>query len=206
MLRTTSARIVSSSHKQTVLRYNLYSATTTTVFRYNYSTQPPPCCHAEKKQMFWRDKSVWRRAAFNTLNCLIGCSIGDFGALFVIFNYFPSIATNMWITMPIAMISGIFTSLTLETAVLRVREKLTFLQSLRTAFNMSMISMVTMELAENVTEMAMMQYGFGMSMENMFNVHEPAFWVSLLVSLCAGFLAPLPYNYYMLKKFNKSCH
>ena len=28
----------------------------------------------------WTDLDVWRRSGKNTLNCLIGCSIGDFGA------------------------------------------------------------------------------------------------------------------------------
>src|SRR5579859_5037534 len=27
---------------------------------------------------FWKDTGVWTSASFNTLNCLIGCSIGDF--------------------------------------------------------------------------------------------------------------------------------
>src|SRR5882757_7367275 len=29
----------------------------------------------------WDDNSVWRRASFNTVNCLIGCSIGDFAMI-----------------------------------------------------------------------------------------------------------------------------
>ncbi|MEM1003448.1 MAG: cation transporter, partial [Bacteroidota bacterium] len=31
---------------------------------------------------FWTDLPKWNRASFNTLNCLIGCSIGDFGMVF----------------------------------------------------------------------------------------------------------------------------
>jgi hypothetical protein len=168
--------------------------------------QTPHQIELNSKSEFWRDRTVWKRAGFNTLNCLIGCSIGDFGALYFMFNYTPAIASNLWIAMPIAMTSGILSSLTLETVLLRVREKFTWWQSLRTAFKMSMVSMLSMELAENVTDLYMMQHGFGMSMDNMFNIHEPAFWISLGVSLCAGFITPLPYNYYMLKKHGKSCH
>ena len=31
-------------------------------------------------------------------------------------------------------------------------------------------------------------------------------WACLAPSVAAGFLVPLPYNYYMLKKYNRSCH
>ena len=33
-------------------------------------------------QTFWGDSSVWQRAATNTTRCLVGCSLGDFSALF----------------------------------------------------------------------------------------------------------------------------
>ena len=32
------------------------------------------------------------------------------------------------------------------------------------------------------------------------------FWFALGVSLLAGFLAPLPYNYYKLRKHGHACH
>ncbi len=35
----------------------------------------------EPKKAFWSDSKLWKRASFNTLNCLIGCSIGDFGMI-----------------------------------------------------------------------------------------------------------------------------
>ena len=47
-----------------------------------------PCCRPSKagssttpRLGFWRDFAVWRTAARNTLNCLIGCSIGSFAIL-----------------------------------------------------------------------------------------------------------------------------
>jgi hypothetical protein len=35
---------------------------------------------------------------------------------------------------------------------------------------------------------------------------SPLFWASMGVSMAAGFIVPLPYNYFMLRHFNKSCH
>jgi hypothetical protein len=38
---------------------------------------------------FWRDMQVWRVAASNTLNCLIGCSIGDLGTMIFLQQAYP---------------------------------------------------------------------------------------------------------------------
>ncbi len=35
---------------------------------------------------------------------------------------------------------------------------------------------------------------------------SPLFWASMGVSVAACFVVPLPYNYYMLRRFGKSCH
>jgi hypothetical protein len=101
-------------------------------------------------------------------------------------------------TMAISMASGIATSVGLETVVLRMQEKTTWKKSLEIAVSMSMVSMLTMELAENIVDQSLTG---GMVMFN-----DPAFWLALIPSLIAGFLAPLPYNYYQLKKHGKSCH
>ena len=34
-----------------------------------------------KKNFEWTCKHTWKRSAYNTLWCLIGCSIGDFGTI-----------------------------------------------------------------------------------------------------------------------------
>jgi len=36
---------------------------------------------SKSENEFWNDQSIWKRSGFNTLNCLIGCSIGDFGMI-----------------------------------------------------------------------------------------------------------------------------
>ncbi|PIO48245.1 MAG: hypothetical protein CMR00_05670 [[Chlorobium] sp. 445] len=145
---------------------------------------------------FWQDNITWKRASLNTLNCLIGCSIGDFG--FIIYAQATALAWSMWLIMGIAMLCGLSTSVMMETLLLKWREKFSWRAALHTALSMSFLSMLAMELAENVTDY-LLTGGTAMP-------HEPFFWFALSVSLLAGFLVPLPYNYFKLRKYNKACH
>lgn len=145
---------------------------------------------------FWDDRIVWSRASFNTLNCLVGCSIGDFGMIIFLQALYPD--TSMFMQMVLATVSGLCTSIILETVLLRVREKFNWALALQTAFSMSFISMLAMELAMNTSDFMLTggKAAFG----------NPMYWAALAFSLVVGFLAPLPYNYYKLKKHNKACH
>jgi copper chaperone CopZ len=145
---------------------------------------------------FWQDKNVWSRASLNTLNCLIGCSIGDFGMIVFLQAFYPN--TSMMVQTILATIAGLMTSVLLETILLRSREKFSWKFAFQTAISMSFLSMVAMELAMNATDF--MITGGKAAFDN------PMYWTALLFALVAGFLAPLPYNYYKLKKFNKACH
>jgi copper chaperone CopZ len=146
--------------------------------------------------LFWSDAGVWNRAAFNTLNCLIGCSIGDFGTVIFLQAFYPG--TSMYAQMLLATIVGLCTSVMLETTILRVREGFAWRAALTTAMSMSFISMVTMEIAMNISDF-MVTGG-----KAAFN--SPQYWTAFGIAAVAGFLAPLPYNYFKLKKYNKSCH
>ncbi len=145
---------------------------------------------------FWEDGSVWRRAGFNTLNCLVGCSIGDFGTILYVQAYHPTI--SMVTQMVLATVAGLITSVMLETLLLKRREGFSLGQAFRTALSMSFLSMIAMELAMNATDFMITggKAAFG----------NPMYWLALLAALVAGFLVPLPYNYYKLKKYNKACH
>ncbi len=66
-------------------------------------------------------------------------------------------------------------------------------QALRTAAGMSLISMIGMELAMNLTDWLLVG-------------SLKLTWWSVLPSLAAGFLTPWPYNYWRLKKFGVACH
>jgi hypothetical protein len=145
---------------------------------------------------FWKNKINWRRASFNTVNCLIGCSIGDFGMIIFLQAYYPG--TPMLLQMILAIVAGLITSIALESTILRVREKFNWTLALKTAFSMSFISMIGMEIAMNTTDF-MITGG-----KAAFNT--PDYWFALVPAMIAGFLLPLPYNYYKLQKHGKSCH
>ncbi len=144
----------------------------------------------------WSDNHTWGRAAFNTLNCLIGCSIGDFGMIIFLQKYYPG--TPMTMQMALAVIAGLMTSVAFETILLRTREKFAWRAALQTALSMSFMSMVAMEVVMNSTDFMLTggKAAFG----------NPMYWTALVISMIAGFLVPLPYNYYKLKKYNKACH
>jgi len=145
---------------------------------------------------FWSDQMKWKRASFNTLNCLAGCSIGDFGMVFYLQAYYPS--TPIMTQMILAIIAGLCTSIILETILLKTKEHFSWTLALKTAFGMSFISMVAMEIAMTSTDF--MITGGKAAFDN------PVYWFALAPALIVGFLVPLPYNYYKLKKFNQACH
>jgi cation transport ATPase len=149
-----------------------------------------------KESSFWQDNLVWKKASFNTLNCLIGCSIGDFGM--IIYLQANHIHYPMWLTMLLAIIAGLFTSILLETIILQYKENLTWKQALQMALGMSLISMVAMEIAMNITDF--------MLTGGKADFHSHTYWLAFGFALVAGFFAPLPYNYFKLKKYNKACH
>ncbi|MFY0686610.1 MAG: DUF4396 domain-containing protein [Cyclobacteriaceae bacterium] len=151
---------------------------------------------AMSNKVDWRNIKSWRRASFNTLNCLIGCSIGDFGMIIYLQAYHPQ--TSMMWQMILAIIAGLTTSIMLETILLKYRERFSWSLALKTAFGMSFISMVGMEIAMNTTDF--MVTGGKAAFDN------PTYWMALIFAMVVGFLAPLPYNYYKLEKYNKSCH
>ncbi|MEO9485080.1 MAG: DUF4396 domain-containing protein [Ekhidna sp.] len=152
--------------------------------------------HVKTSDGFWSDKTKWNRASFNTLNCLIGCSIGDFGMVFFLQAYYPS-TPIMW-QMILAIVAGLCTSIILETIILKSREHFSWSFALKTAFGMSFISMVAMEIAMTSTDF--------MITGGKAAFDDPAYWLALIPALIVGFITPLPYNYYKLKKFNQACH
>ena len=137
----------------------------------------------------WKCKHTWRRSAKNTLWCLLGCSIGDFGTIL----YFQLNAIN-WPTLSImilAIINGLITSIILETIILS--RQMTIKIAFQTALTMSFISMLTMEIAMN-------------SVDWLILGEAKIVWWIVPIMLIFGFLTPWPYNYYRLKKYNISCH
>lgn len=145
---------------------------------------------------FWGDIVLWKRASFNTLNCLIGCSIGDFGMILYLQAFHPGV--SMMLQMTLAILAGLCTSILLEATLLRYREQWGWSRAFRVAWSMSFISMVGMEIAMNVTDFAITG--------GSANFSSIIYWLAFLPSAVAGFVFPLPYNYYKLKKYGKACH
>ena len=137
----------------------------------------------------WSCKHTWSRSAKNTSWCLLGCSIGDFGTIL----YFQQIQHD-WSTleiMTLAIVNGLITSIILETLILI--KQMDLKTALKTAFGMSFISMVGMEISMNITDVILTGGAI-------------ITWWATPIMLFMGFITPLPYNYLRLKKYNKSCH
>ncbi|MDA7847426.1 DUF4396 domain-containing protein [Candidatus Pelagibacter sp.] len=138
----------------------------------------------------WRCKDSWRTSAKNTMWCVIGCAIGDFGT--ILFFQLSKIPFPVLGIMTLAIINGLLTSIMLETYIL-MKQKFDFITALKTAFGMSFISMVSMEISMNATD----YFLTGGAMLT---------WWVVPIMLIVGFLTPWPYNYWRLKKFNQACH
>ena len=138
----------------------------------------------------WSCKHTWKVSAKNTLWCVIGCSIGDFGT--ILFFQLSKIPLPILGIMTLAIINGLITSITLETIIL-MKQDFKFQNALKTAMGMSFISMVSMEVVMNLTDYLLT----GGAMLN---------WWIVPVMLIVGFLTPWPYNYWRLKKFGIACH
>ena len=138
----------------------------------------------------WSCKKTWSQSAKNTAWCLLGCSIGDFGT--ILFFQLTKIPFPISAIMILAIINGLITSIILETFIL-IRQNINFNNAFKTALGMSFISMISMEIAMNFTDFV-------------FTGGAVLTWQVLPFMLTAGFLTPLPYNYYKLKKYNISCH
>ena len=136
----------------------------------------------------WTCKSTWRKSSYNTMWCLIGCSIGDFGTIY----FFQSIdhSLSIYLVMLLAIINGIITSIILETIILA--KQFPIFEALNIAIKMSLISMISMEIAMNSVDLIFAGGVLTLTI--------------IPFMLLAGFVTPLPYNYFRLKKYNQACH
>ena len=138
----------------------------------------------------WSCKHTWSRSAKNTFWCLFGCSIGDFGT--ILFFQLTKIPFPVLAIMILAIINGIITSIILETIIL-LKQNFSFKQAFKTAVGMSLISMVSMEIAMNATDYFLTGGAI-------------LTWWVVPIMLAVGFVTPWPYNYWRLKKYNEACH
>ena len=138
----------------------------------------------------WNNTNNWIKSAHNTKWCLIGCTIGDFGTI-AYFQFTPHNLSTFAI-MTMAIINGLITSIILETIIL-MRSGFSIKDAIKTAFGMSFISMIAMEVSMNTTDY-LLTGGAILT------------WWVIPIALLAGFLVPWPYNYWRLQAHGKSCH
>ena len=138
----------------------------------------------------WNCKNTWKLSAKNTAWCVLGCAIGDFGT--ILFFQLSQIPFPVLGIMILAIINGLITSIILETIIL-ILQNLSLSNALKTAAGMSLISMISMEVAMNLTDYILT----GGAMLT---------WWVVPIMLLIGFITPWPYNYWRLKKYGLACH
>ena len=138
----------------------------------------------------WSCKHTWKTSAKNTAWCVLGCAIGDFGT--ILFFQLSQIPFPVLGIMILAIINGLITSIILETIIL-MSQNFNFSNAIKTAAGMSLISMISMEVAMNLTDYILT----GGAMLT---------WWVVPIMLIVGFLTPWPYNYWRLKKYGIACH
>ena len=143
----------------------------------------------QKFDINWKCNHTWKTSSYNTFWCLIGCSIGDLGT--IAYFQFMDIKWPIYIIMILAIVNGLITSIILETIILL--KQMNFFSAFKTAIGMSLISMISMEAAMNLTDVFLTGGA------------KLTWWV-IPFMLIAGFITPLPYNYWRLKKYGKACH
>ena len=142
-----------------------------------------------KPKISWTCKNTWKKASYNTSWCLLGCAIGDLGT--IAFFQYTGIPWPPLLIFSLAIINGLITSIILETIILC--RQMSFANALKTSLGMSLISMISMEISMNLVDYILVGEA------------KLVFWVVPLM-LLAGFITPLPYNYWRLKALGKSCH
>ena len=135
-----------------------------------------------------RCRNTWSGASGHTLRCLAGCAIGGFGT--IAFFRATGIPWPTLAIMGLAVVSGLLTAIALETCILARQVDLR--SAFRTAVGMSLISMISMEVAVNAVDVAVTG-----------GAVLP--WRVLPIMLLAGFLAPLSCNYWRLEAYGKPC-
>ena len=138
----------------------------------------------------WSCKHTWKRSAKNTAWCVFGCAIGDFGT--ILYFQLTEIPFPVLGIMILAIINGLITSIILETIILMI-QKITFVNAIKTALGMSLISMISMEIMMNFTDYILTGGAI-------------LTWWVIPIMLIVGFLTPWPYNYWRLKKYGINCH
>jgi hypothetical protein len=106
---------------------------------------------------------------------------------------------RLWCLQTSQLHLSITTSIIVETILLkRGVYQLSWHMAARTAMGMRMVLMVAMEAAEHAVDYDLTG--------GVVTTGDLQFWLAVVLSIGAGYLAPLPYNYLRLRKYGKACH
>ena len=127
-------------------------------------------------------------AASATLHCLTGCAIGEILGLMI--GTAIGLATGTTIALSVAL--AFFFGYTLSSFPL-LRAGLTFGAALRLVLAADTVSILTMEVVDNLV-MAAIPGAMDAGLVN------PVFWAGMAISLVAAFVAAYPVNRYLLRR------
>jgi len=129
-----------------------------------------------------------------TIHCLIGCGIGEVAGMII----GTGLAFSNTQTIILAVVLGFIFGFILGMRPL-LTAGFTFIGAFKQVLIAEGLSIAVMETAEVLTEV----YFPGVMQAHL---HDPIFWLGMLLALIAGFLAAFPVNYYMIKSGIKHQH
>jgi hypothetical protein len=123
-----------------------------------------------------------------TIHCLLGCGIGEVAGMII----GTALSFNNTHTIILAVILGFVFGFILGMRPL-LKAGFTRKRAFKQVFIAEGLSIAVMEAAEVLTEVhvpGVMQA----------HLHQPIFWIGMLLSLIVGFIAAYPVNYFMIKR------
>jgi hypothetical protein len=127
-------------------------------------------------------------AASATVHCLTGCAIGEIAGLMIGTTLGLSTGVTLVLAVGLAFLFGY----ALSTLPL-VQAGLGFLAALSVVFAADTLSIITMELVDNLV-MAVIPGAMDSGLVN------PVFWLGMMIALTAAFIAAFPVNRYLIDK------
>jgi hypothetical protein len=129
-----------------------------------------------------------------TLHCLLGCGLGEVAGMAI----GAALHWNNLSQMILAIVLGFIAGFALGILPL-LKAKYSFAQAFKQVLIAEGLSIAVMETAEALIQI----YTPGVMHANL---SDSIFWIGMLLSLVAGFIAAYPINYYMVKKGYRHQH
>lgn len=134
------------------------------------------------------DKTINQLALSATLHCLTGCAIGEILGLVIGTTLGLDAAVTIVLSVALAFLFGYSLSL-----LPLLKSSMTFFASLKIVLAADTLSIVTMEIIDNLV-MAYFPGAMGAGLVN------PVFWIAMYIAILAAFIAAYPVNRYLLRR------